>query len=311
MLDGADFTSAPYFFMEEKIKVALLSVVSNTFLIIIKVFVGLTTNSISIISEAIHSSIDLVAALIAFFAVRTSSLPPDKEHPYGHHKVENISGFIEALLIIIAACGIIYESIKKLIFPQQVKVIGAGIAVMFLSIITNLYVSKKLYKTALKNNSIALKADAAHLTTDVYTSFGVMVGLFLIWFLENTFPTKNFHWIDPLLAIVVATMIMKTGLSLTSQSIKDLMDSSASDSEIEKIQNIIKSSKDVEGYKNLKTRKAGGKIFIEFELMIDKNVPFEHAHLITENIANDIKNNFNCEVIIHPEPSQAKNDKLK
>lgn len=297
--------------MDEKRKVVVLSVVSNTLLIIIKLIVGLTINSISIISEAVHSSIDLIAALMAFFAVKASSLPPDKDHPYGHHKAENISGFLESLLIIIAALWIIYESIRKLIYPEHLKIIGAGIAVMFFSTVINIYVSKKLYKTALKTNSIAIKADAAHLATDVYTSSGVMGGLILIWCLENFFPNKNFHWIDPLSAIIVAGIIIKTGLSLTLESIKDLMDGSASDSEIEKIQNIIKNSKDVEGYRNLKTRKAGGKIFVEFELMIDKNIPFEQAHLITENIANEIKNNINCEVIIHPEPSSDKTDKLK
>ncbi|MGC8867700.1 MAG: cation diffusion facilitator family transporter [Elusimicrobiales bacterium] len=294
---------------EEKRKVVFLSIVSNTFLIITKISVGLITGSISIISEAIHSSIDLIAAVMTFFAIRASSIPPDKEHPYGHSKAENISGFVEALLIITAALWIIYESIKKLIFSQPVEFVVAGIAVMLFSAVVNFYVSKKLYKTSLKTDSIALRADAVHLTTDVYTSVGVTFGLFLIYFLEKIFPQKHFHWIDPAFAIMVAGIIIKTGLSLTSESIKDLMDSCISDSEIQKIEDIIKNSEDVIAYRNLKTRKAGGRIFIEFELVIDKNISFEKAHLITEKVASNIRNKIKSDVIIHPEPSSAQSNK--
>lgn len=288
--------------MQEKSKVALLSVISNLFLIIIKITVGIITGSISIISEAIHSLLDLIAALMAYLAVKASSMPPDREHPYGHSKIENISGFLESILIIVAAIWIIYESVKKLIYPQNIDVIGLGIMVMFISTAVNVYVSRKLYITANKTNSIALKADAAHLSTDIYTSAGVMVGLFLIWLLEKIFHPMHFHWIDPLSAIIIAFIIIRTGVRLTSESMKDLIDSSATEDEIIKIQNIIHGSSQVIGYRNLKTRKVGNKIFVEFELLIDKNLTFENAHSITEDISSRIKSEMNCEVIIHPEP---------
>lgn len=295
--------------MEKKRKVALLSVVSNTVLIILKIITGIITGSISIISEAIHSSLDLIASVIAYFAVKKSSIPPDKDHPYGHSKIENIAGFIESVLIIIAGLWIIYESIKKLIFPKPIEVIWAGISVMLVSAIVNIYVSRKLYFIAQKTNSIALKSDAAHLTTDVYTSSSIMFGLLLIWILERIFPNKYFHWIDPLLAIITAGIIIKIGYKILSESLKDLLDGSATEAEIAKIDEIIKNSEGIIGYRNLKTRKSGGKIFIELELMIDKNLSFEKAHKITENVMKNIKDEINSEIIIHSEPCETQQKK--
>lgn len=288
--------------MNNKIKAALLSIVSNSVLIIMKIIIGVITGSISIISEAIHSSIDLAASLIAYFAVKKSSLPPDITHQYGHHKIENISGFAEAILIFIAAIWIILEAIKKLIFPVPIEMIGMGIGIMFISSIINIIVSRILFKVSKDTSSIALKADAIHLMSDVYTSLGVMVGLFLIWIFEKLFPPLHFHWIDPITAIIVAVMIIKAGLKLTKESIYDLIDTAASENEIEQINNIIKNNKNILSFKNLKTRKSGNKIFIEFDLILDKNISFEYAHTITDLLEKEIKSQFNSQVIIHTEP---------
>jgi len=167
--------------MLEKIKVARLSIISNSSLIIMKLAIGIITGSVSIISEAIHSTMDLLAAIIAFFSVKVSDQPPDKQHPYGHGKFENISGVIEAILIFIASLWIIYEAIKRINTNEKIESIGLGALVMVISAIINFIVSKQLYKVAKKTNSIALEADALHLKADVYTSIGVAFGLFLIW----------------------------------------------------------------------------------------------------------------------------------
>ncbi|HYW95165.1 MAG TPA: cation diffusion facilitator family transporter, partial [Bacteroidales bacterium] len=167
--------------MDIKARVASLSVLSNSVLIAMKVTAGTLSGSVSIISEAIHSSMDLVAAIIAFFSVRASGKPPDKEHPYGHGKYENISGVIEAGLIFIAAGWIIYEAVKKLSGEQYVESLGIGSLVMLISAGVNAIVSSRLYNVAKKTDSIALEADALHLKTDVYTSLGVAGGLMLIW----------------------------------------------------------------------------------------------------------------------------------
>lgn len=167
--------------MNAKVSIARLSILSNTLLIILKLAVGLISGSVSIISEAIHSSMDLLAAIIAFLSVRVSDNPPDSRHPYGHGKIENISGVIEALLIFMAAIWIIIEAVKKLLGEKiELEAIGLGSLIMLISAIINAIVSKRLYKVARETNSVALEADALHLKTDVYTSLGVALGLGLI-----------------------------------------------------------------------------------------------------------------------------------
>ena len=144
---------------------------SNTFLIVLKIVAGLVSGSVSILSEAIHSSMDLVASIIALFSVSVSSKPADKNHPYGHGKIENISGVIEGLLIFIAALLIIKEAIHKILNPTEISEVPIAIIVMCISALSNFLVSRQLYKVAKAEDSIALEADALHLKTDVYTSF--------------------------------------------------------------------------------------------------------------------------------------------
>ena len=166
---------------KRKASVARLSVISNTTLMLLKLAVGLAIGSVSVISEAIHSGMDLLAAIIALFAVKISGKPADQHHPFGHGKVENISGTVEALLIFLAAIWIIYEAIKKLLNPQPLEDVGWGVAVMFVSAMVNIFVSRTLFKVGKETDSVALQADAWHLHTDVYTSAGVMAGLGIIW----------------------------------------------------------------------------------------------------------------------------------
>jgi cation diffusion facilitator family transporter len=158
--------------MNEKIRTARLSIISNCSLIVMKLLAGI----FSIISEAIHSGMDLLASIIAFLSVKMSDTPPDRKHPYGHGKVENISGVIEAILIFIAAGWIIFEAIHKIIKPAPIENIEVGAAVMAVSAFINFLVSRRLYKVAKKTDSIALEADALHLKTDVYTSVGEPAG---------------------------------------------------------------------------------------------------------------------------------------
>ncbi|MBP7795525.1 MAG: cation transporter [Elusimicrobiales bacterium] len=291
---------------DKKKKVARLSVASNTFLVVSKLIIGLMIGSISVISEAIHSSVDLLAAGIALFAVKNSSIPADDEHRFGHGKIENISGFVEALLIFLAAIFIIYESIKKLIHPVPIETIGFGILIMFFACVLNFYVSRMLAKTAKETDSIALKADAMHLTTDIYTSLGVMLGLFLIWILETIFKGHHFHWIDPVTAIIVALMIIKAAYNLTMEALGDLMDSSITKKSLDDISEIISSNKYIKSFKNLKTRKAGNKIFIEFDLVFNNEILLKDAHTITDDITNMIKAKYDADVIVHMEPCEDK-----
>lgn len=281
--------------MNPKTKVARLSIASNTFLIILKLTVGFLSGSVSILSEAIHSSMDLLAALIAFFAVKVSDNPPDSKHPYGHGKVENISGVIEALLIFVAAALIIVEAIKKLIgSPYELDYIWIGSLVMFASAGINSYVSYKLYVTARKTKSIALEADALHLKTDVYTSLGVGVGLGLI------FITK-IKWLDPVVAILVAGMIIFESYNLLKKAFSPLLDTALSNEEIESLELKLKEMK--VNYHELRTRSAGNYRFIDFHVVVPEDLSVGNAHNYCDVIEKELsKLHENLSVVIHIEP---------
>lgn len=290
-----------------KLHVVKLSVVSNTALVIFKLIVGLVIGSVSVLSEAIHSGIDLVAALIAYAAVRSSVKPADKDHHYGHGKFENISGFIEAVLIFFAAAWIIYEAVKKLICPQTIELIGWGILVMGLSSFVNLAVSRMLFKVGNAADSIAIKADAWHLKTDVYTSLGVMAGLFIIWLIELVWAGHHVYWIDPVIAVLVAMLIIKAAYDLTAQSMGDLLDGSLPKEDNAKIGELISAQKGVISFKNLRTRKAGATRFVEFDILVDSGMSVVDAHVLTDYIIADIGHVFtDSKVTIHIEPCDKK-----
>ena len=218
--------------MNKKTSIARLSIISNSSLIVLKLIVGLLTGSVSIISEAIHSTMDLAAAIIAFFSVKVSSIPADENHPYGHGKVENISGVIEAVLIFIASAWIIYEAVLKIMSPSKIESAGIGFLIMIISSIVNFLVSRKLYKVAEEEDSIALKADALHLKADVYTALGVGIGLLLIW-------VTKIYFLDPIFAIIVAIFILKEAAHLLKEAFNPLLDIKLSDEEISIIKNAI------------------------------------------------------------------------
>ncbi len=282
--------------MQEKVSIARLSILSNSFLIIMKLTVGLISGSVSIISETIHSSMDLIAAIIAFFSVRISDNPPDNEHPYGHGKVENISGVIEALLIFIAAIWIIVEAIKKLTGKEiELESIGLGSIVMLISAIINIIVSKRLYKVAHRTKSVALEADALHLKTDVYTSLGVAVGLALIMI-------TGINWLDPVVAILVALFIIRESYNLLKRAFTPLLDTAWGAKEIEELEMTL-NKLDV-SYHNLRTRVAGNYRFIDLHIQIPEDVSVGNAHHYCDKIENELNNNYeNLTVTIHVEPS--------
>jgi cation diffusion facilitator family transporter len=282
--------------MNAKVSIARLSIISNTLLIIMKLAAGLISGSVSIISEAIHSSMDLIAAVIAFLSVRVSDNPPDTRHPYGHGKVENISGVIEALLIFVAAIWIIYEAVRKL-FGESIELnaIGLGSVVMLISAIVNFFVSRRLYKVARETNSMALEADALHLKTDVYTSLGVAVGLGLI-------IITGINWLDPVVAIIVALFIISESYHLLKRAFTPLLDTAWPDeeiSELEKTLNLLEVS-----YHDLRTRLAGNYRFIDLHILIPEDVSVGSAHAYCDKIENElIKTYKNLTVTIHVEPS--------
>jgi len=279
--------------MSSKTAAASISIISNTSLVIMKFIAGFMSGSVSVISEAIHSMMDLLAALIAFFAVRISDNPADEEHPYGHGKFENVSGVIEALLIFIAAVWIIYKAIHKLLIGAPIENASIGIIVMTISAIANFFVSRHLYKVAKSTDSIALEADALHLKTDIYTSAGVAIGLVLIWI-------TGIRIIDPIVAILVALLILRESYELLNRAYKPLLDTAISTKELSVIEKCIHASKYT--YHDLKSRQSGRQRFIEFHLVMPGDVPLKDAHQKCDEIEDLIKSKIsNISILIHVE----------
>lgn len=287
---------------DKKVSTARLSVISNSFLIILKTVVGIMSGSVSIISEAIHSSMDLLAAIIAFFSVKISARKPDELHPYGHGKFENISGVIEALLIFVAAIWIIYEAALKFIEPgDEIDNIGWGSAIMFISATVNFFVSRKLYKVAKETDSIALEADALHLKVDVYTSLGVAAGLILIWI-------TNIHILDPVVAILVAILILRESYILLKNAYSPLLDTKLPDNEIEIIKSCISEYQSAEiNFHQLRTRKAGHLKYVDLHLELPQSFSVKESHDICDMIEKEIESRIrNIEIHIHVEPAPEK-----
>jgi cation diffusion facilitator family transporter len=282
-----------------KSRAAAVSIASNATLIVFKLVVGLMSGSIAIISEALHSGSDLVAALIAFWSVRRAAQPPDERHQYGHEKVENLSGVIEALLIIAAAGVIIFEGVMRIVDGPELDHIWLGIGVMAISGVVNLIVSKKvLYPVARRTESAALEADAAHLLTDVYTSFGVAFGLLLV-------KLTGWPYFDPIAAVAVAVLIIKTGYDLVMQSTRVLLDETLPDDELEEIRRCVREHRGdiIYGYHRLRARRAGSRRHVDLHVIVDADLTVTEAHDIAEHIEDDIRACIpNTDVLVHVEP---------
>ena len=290
---------------------ALVSVASNTALVIAKLIIGLLIGSVSVLSEAIHSAVDLTASLVAYFAVRTSEKPADEQHAFGHGKYENLSGTIEAILIFFAAGWIFYEAIHKLIKTSPLDNPGWGIIVMLVSSVVNIVVSRMLFKVGNKTDSIALKADAWHLMTDVYTSAGVMLGLTVVWLGEMIWPGTHLHWIDPFAGIMVAILIVKAAWHLTQESVSDLLDQSLPKEEEDWITEcIMEMHPRVISFHHLRSRKSGSTRFIEFHITVDPEMTVGQSHDLNDDLVAEIKTRFaDSKVMIHIEPSDTQSIK--
>lgn len=289
-----------YFAAHKEItSVARLSIYSNTLLLVIKLAVGFFLGSISVLSEALHSGIDLLAAVIANYSVKKAGQPADDEHKFGHGKFENVSGTIEAFLILIAAIIIIFKASEKIITGQDLKseFIGIGIAVMGISAAVNFYVSRKIMKVAKRAESIALEADAYHLTTDVYTSVGVFIGLVLIQITGNSI-------FDPVMAILVGFIILKASYDLTKRSVSGIMDVKLSDNEEGLIKSIIHDHySQYAEYHNLRSRMSGAERFVDLHLVVPKNQNVVDAHDFCDHLEKEIKEKIpNLSILIHIEP---------
>lgn len=278
-------------------RAAALSIVSNSFLTVLKIVVGLLTGSVAILSEAIHSGMDLIASVIAYISVRTSNRPPDRTHPYGHGKIENIAGTIETLLIFVAGIWIIVESTGKLFQPEPIRLPILGISVMLFGAAVNGIVGRTIMRIGEKTHSVAMKSNALHLITDVYTSVGIAISLALV-------HVTGLYILDPIIAIGIALFIMKEAFQLGKESFLPLVDVSLSFEERQQIEQIIEGYEDqyIE-YHDLRTRRAGAEIHIDLHLVVPSDQSVGEAHDLCDRIEAAIHKQFyQAQVLIHIEP---------
>lgn len=281
-----------------------LSIASNCVLIALKLAAGAITGSIAIITEAVHSMIDLLASVIAFISVRKADEPADEDHPYGHEKVENLAAATEGMLILIGAAIIIYEASHRLAVGSEVQSLGIGIGVMAFSIVANLVVSRVLEREAEAHESQALTGDAAHLRTDAMTSAGVLVGLFLV-------DVTGLASLDAITALIVAVAIVAAGIRVIRGSSGVLIDQALPDEEMDLIEEAITRARttEVAGYHNLRARQAGSRRYIDLHVQFIKGTSLEHAHDLAHAMRDQIEEELpSAEVLIHVEPESSVRD---
>jgi cation diffusion facilitator family transporter len=283
-----------------KARTAVLSVISNATLILLKLFAGTITGSVAILTEAVHSSIDLVASIVAFFSVRKADEPADESHRYGHEKIENLAAAIEGILILVGSAAIAFEAINHLINHGRVQTVGVGIAVIGFSLAANVTVSVRLARAAKRTGSPALAGDAVHLGTDALTSAAVLIGLVLV-------EVTGAQWIDPVVALAVAVVVVTTGVRLLTQSSRVLVDESLPPSEIEAIRDAIEafSASGVVGYHELRTRRAGSRRYVDLHVQFKAGTSLEGAHRVAHELQDLIGDHLagSTDVLIHLEPA--------
>jgi cation diffusion facilitator family transporter len=281
-----------------KRRAATLSVASNFVLIVLKLVAGAVTGSVAIVTEAVHSSIDLIASLVAYVSVRKAGEPADEEHRYGHEKIENLAAAIEGMLILVGSGIIVYESVRRLIAGVHVERLGFGIAVVAISAVANLLVSARISRTAGATGSPALAGDAAHLRTDAFTSIAVLVGLVLVQLTGAT-------WLDPAVALLVASAIVTAGVRLLSGSSRVLVDEALPEEELRAIRDVVVAfaGAGVVGYHKLRTRRAGARRYVDLHLQFRAGTTLERAHETAHSIQDAIATRLQgADVLIHLEP---------
>jgi len=279
---------------------ALLSIASNTALILLKVVAGSITGSVAILTEAMHSAIDLVASIVAYFSVRKAEEPADEDHRYGHEKVENLAAAIEGMLILVGSGVIAFEAIRRLLDHAPVEKLGFGIAVIAFSMVANLVVSAFISRRARQTDSAALEGDAAHLRTDALTSGGVLIALVLV-------QVTGAEWLDPAMALVVAAAIVGAGWRILTRSTRVLVDEALPAGEMEAIREAIVDfgPRGVAGFHKLRTRRAGARRYVDLHVQFRSGTTLEDAHATAHALQTAIQARVRgADVLIHLEPEQ-------
>lgn len=277
----------------------MTSITAAVFLTLFKFIVGLLTFSLGILSEALHSLLDLMAAVITYFSVSVSDKPADKDHNYGHGKIENLSAFLESILLVVTSIWIIYEAISRLTNGNiQIKVSIWSYIVVITSMIVDLYRSRALFKAAKRDNSQALEADAIHFSTDILSSGVVLLGLICARY--------GYYRADTFSALGVAVIVLFISYKLGRRAVDVLLDHvPAGTTEI--VKNVLKAVPEIKTFHDLKIRTAGADTFIIVNIHFNSGIQLSAAHQICDTIEQKV-----CEVVprsyvfLHPEPDDSK-----
>jgi cation diffusion facilitator family transporter len=279
---------------------AAVSIISNTSLIVLKLVAGAVTGSVAILTEAIHSAVDLVASFIAYFSVRQAEAPADASHRYGHEKFENVAAAAEGVLILVGSGVIVYAAVRSLVVGPELDALGFGIGVVAFAVVVNLIVSTWLFRRARETQSAALEGDAAHLRTDAYTSLGVLVGLALVQW-------TGAEWLDPVVALAIAAAIVVTGLRIVARAWGVLVDEALPDPELAAIREAIEefAPRGVVGYHQLRTRRAGARRYVDLHVQFRSGTSLEEAHATAHALQDEILRRLpgGVDVLIHLEPA--------
>lgn len=292
---------------EEKRRAALSSLLAAIGLTTFKLVVGLVTHSLGILAEAAHSALDLAAAGMTLFAVRAADQPPDREHPFGHGKIENLSALFETLLLVLTALWIIYEAIQRLFFKHvEVEPSIWGFIVMFTSIVIDYSRSRLLQRTAKKYNSQALEADALHFSTDIWSSSVVILGLIGVT-LAKHFPALS--WMvqaDAVAAIVVALIVIYVSGELGMRTIYALLDTAPS-GVAEQIVHAVEAMEGVEDCHAVRIRPSGAHWFVDLHITMNGETNLRDVHAMTERVEQRVQSILpHADVTVHVEPEEMK-----
>ncbi|MFL5701291.1 MAG: cation diffusion facilitator family transporter [Ktedonobacteraceae bacterium] len=294
----------------EKSIVALSSVGAAIGLTIIKLVVGLLTGSLGILAEAAHSGLDLVAALLTLFAVQVSSRPADVTHHYGHGKVENLSAFFEAGLLILTALWVIYEAVRRLLLHEgHIEITIWAFLVMFVSIAVDITRSRVLLRVAHRTGSQALEADALHFSTDIWSSTVVIAGLLVVWLAERFSLPAWLGQADAVAALGVSGIVIWVSFQLARETIDALLDR-APDSVVKQVQARVGDLADVIEVRRVRMRRAGNKIFADVVVAAPRTFTFEQTHALTERVeqtaleaVRTASPQGDIDVVVHVEPT--------
>ncbi len=281
-----------------KTRAAAVSILSNSCLIVLKVVAGLITGSVGILSDAVHSLMDLIASLIAWASVRKADAPADASHRYGHEKLEDLAAGAQALLLLVGAVFIAVEAVQRLINGGHVVSIGVGIAVAGVAAAVNLVVSRYLERTGRDTGSNALHANAADLRTDAIVSLGVMVSLLVV-------KLTGAVWIDSVVGLLVAAAIIRTGVRILIDASRRLADEALPADELAALQQVVDSfvGEEVVGFHDLRARHVGSRHQVDLHLQFAGGTSLERAHYVSHQLQDAIVERLpGTTVLVHLEP---------